>query len=83
MSRGEGGKKERGSQNSLIFSYITRGDMNLSPQIHEMPHLKGNTVHCDPDVLYPSNSTTSALDVTEHNKFTIIGQTLNKVRSTS
>lgn len=34
--------------------------MNLSPQIHEMPHLKGNTVHCDPDILYASNSTTGA-----------------------
>lgn len=56
--------------------------MNLSLQIYEMPHLNGKTVHYDPDVLNPLNSTTSELGIIEHIKFMVTGQTLNRVRST-
>ena len=56
--------------------------MNLSLQIYEMPHLIGKTVHCDPDVLNPLNSTTSELRMIEHIKFMVTGQTVNQVRST-
>lgn len=65
-----------------LFCYLTCGSMNLSLQIYEMPHLIGKTVHCDPDVLNPLNSTTSELRMIEHIKFMVTGQTVNQVRST-
>lgn len=69
MSRGEGRRKERGRWGSQIFIYLTWGSMKLSPQTHEMPHLKGKTVHCDLDIQHPFISTTSELYVTKHNNF--------------
>ena len=56
--------------------------MNLRLQSYKMPHLNGKTVHYDPDVLNPLNSTTSELRIMEHIKFMVTGQTLNRVRST-